>query len=335
MGLFAAQEDTGQEAVSRTKTIDMRCLWNFLIATSRREWEIQWECRTPLRDRVSCVRVTRGGRRTAQRGPLLLGSFGPHPSVWFPGFLIRRPWAGETSHGASPQPRATEMQSESPGDWLRNQPNKFSFRGSPFARLVSLCTSVIKQCVFFFPYCIWPPGIFLWWGQQLSKDLPQRLQNRSSCISIWTVISLRKESSWSMILLMLHGKFGLWAPQILNSQWNCGRLPFNEKFHSYSPSWRRESTFWVVGVATLNDPADQLFSLWSMFPVNSKGIHELEGEIFPYFTFNTHIDVQGFVGRLHGCEAGTFFFSGSCLTGAMLKDTGNFPLATDTGFVMD
>lgn len=155
MGLFAAQEDTGQEAVSRTKTIDMRCPWNFLIATSRREWEIQWECRTPLRDRVSCVRVTSGGRRTAQRGPLLLGSFGPHPSVWFPGFLIRRPWAGETSHGASPQPRATEMQNESPGDWLRNQPNKFSFRGSSFARLVSLCTSVIKQCVFFFPY--WEP----------------------------------------------------------------------------------------------------------------------------------------------------------------------------------
>lgn len=107
------------------------------------------------------------------------------------------------------------------------KPTNSPLRSSLITCLVSNCASVIKQCFLLLGTSLFGhQGLPSGRGSRHSKDLPQRPQNRNSCISTWTVTSLPKEPSWPIILLTLYGKFGLWALQILNSQWNRGRLPF-------------------------------------------------------------------------------------------------------------
>lgn len=84
-----------------------------------------------------------------------------------------------------------------------------------FTSLVSICARVIKQLFFFLllgTSLFSHQGLPFCGGSTHPKDLPQRPQNRSNCISTWIALSLSKESSSPIILLTIYGKFGLGAP---------------------------------------------------------------------------------------------------------------------------
>ena len=148
-----------------------------------------------------------------------LGFFVLIPECGFQGFLFEgHQQKLLTEHHLNQMPQKCKVKlGETDSE---TKPTNSPLRGSLFTHLVSICASVIKQCFLSFTWnlFIWPSGTSSARGSSHSKDLPQRPQNRSSCISTGTVISLPKEPSRPIILLTGYGKFGLWAPQILNSQ---------------------------------------------------------------------------------------------------------------------
>lgn len=170
--------------------IDLRCLWKLHRETSRREWEIQ----LGMQKRAQGWSLLSGSHQQRVKDSCeKISSFGFLWSLTL-SVVSRISYWKAMSRNFSPYITSTKCHRYAKWNyWGQTQKptNKFSSHILLFTCLVSICASVIKQLFLLLGTSLFGhPGLPSGSGRSHFKDLPQRPQNRSNCISTWTVISL-------------------------------------------------------------------------------------------------------------------------------------------------